>query len=379
MYIQRSLTPRVKDKLLNTQKIIILYGPRQVGKTTLVKGILDSLPLKILAVNADEKKYVDVLSSRDLNTLKLLVAGYDLLFIDEAQRVPDIGVNLKILHDNLPELKIIVTGASSFDLANKIKEPLTGRTITFNLQPISLFELSSLYNSFELDGRLEEFMVFGMYPELFSIENSNEKGEYLRELTTSYLYKDVLELRFVKHSAKVHDLLRLIAFQTGSQVSIAELSRTLGIAKDTVESYINLLEKAFVLFRLSGYSRNLRKEVTKMDKIYFYDLGVRNAIIGNLNHLKFRDDQGKLWENFLIVERKKLLLYKNRTANDFFWRTHTGAELDYVEENSGHLEGFEFKYGKKTGKCPVSWKNAYPESSFTCFNRENYFDFIIGG
>ncbi len=377
MRIARKITDKIRDKLLNSNKVVILYGPRQVGKTTLVREILKTIELKKLEINADEHKYIDVLSGRDLKTLELLVSGYDLLFIDEAQRVPDIGINLKILRDGIPGLKIIVTGSSSFDLANKINEPLTGRTSTQFLYPISLYELSEQYNRFELNERLDEFLIYGMYPELFSIQNSREKEEYLYELTSSYLYKDALQLKNIKHSGKVHDLLRLIAFQIGSQVSVAELGRALGMAKDTVESYINLLEKAFVLFRLPGYSRNLRKEVTKMDKIYFYDLGTRNCIIGNLNPLKYRDDNGKLWENFLIAERKKLLSYKQQKANEYFWRTHTGAELDYVEERGGGLHGFEFKYGKKTRKSHASWNKTYPDATFTCVNSANYLDFVI--
>jgi uncharacterized protein len=378
MFIPRKLEEEIKCKILDGRKIIIVYGPRQVGKTTVVNRILETFSLKKLAINADERKYADALSSRDLNVLKRLVAGYDLLFVDEAQRVSDIGVNLKILHDNFPDLKIVVTGSSSFDLANKIKEPLTGRTITYNLYPISINELSSLHNDFELVDRLEEFMVYGMYPELLNIENSQDKVEYLKELTTSYLYKDVLDLRSIKHSKRIHDLLSLVAFQAGSQVSVAELGRALSISKDTIDSYIQLLEKAFVLFRLSGYSRNLRKEVTKMDKIYFYDTGVRNTIIDNLKPLRYRDDHGKLWENFLIVERKKLLSNSRQSVNDYFWRTYTGAEIDYVEERQGRPDGFEFKFGGRMKKCPRSWRETYPGSSFTCVNRENFLDFALG-
>jgi len=323
-----------------------------------------------------KKKYIDVLSSRDSQAMKMLVAGYDLLFIDEAQRIPDVGINLKILHDHFPKLKIIATGSSSFDLANKIQEPLTGRTWTYNLMPISFYELAKLYNPFTLNDRLEEFLVYGSYPELFSIDNGQDKYLYLKQLTTSYLYKDVLEISSIKHSAKIHDLLRLLAFQVGSQVSMLELGRSLHMGKETVESYIDLLEKSFVLFRLSGFSRNLRKEVTKMDKIYFYDLGIRNSIIENLNPLRYRDDYGKLWENFLIIERKKYQSYTFQMSSSYFWRTYTGAELDYVEETSGNLYGYEFKYGKKVKKVPKGWQDTYPKALFKCINQQNYLDFI---
>lgn len=242
---------------------------------------------------------------------------------------------------------------------------------------MSFYELKDFYNPFELHDRLEDALVYGSYPEIFSLGSSNEKEQYLRELSTAYLYKDVLEISSIKHSYKLHDLLRLLSFQVGSEVSMAELGRALQMSKDTVETYIDLLENSFVLFRLSGFSRNLRKEVTKMDKIYFYDLGVRNMVIENLNPLKYRDDQGKLWENFLIVERLKLLEYTNRSANRYYWRTYTGAELDYVEESSGSVHGYEMKFGKKPRHGPKGWKSAYPDASYTCIHQDNYLDFII--
>jgi predicted AAA+ superfamily ATPase len=378
MHIARSLFEPLKNNLLNDRKIIILYGPRQVGKTTLVNHILREIKEKKIEINADEKKYIDVLSSRDLQKMKLLVEGYDLLFIDEAQRIPDIGINLKILHDGLPDLKIIATGSSSFDLANKIKEPLTGRSRTFILYPISFHELTAYYNAFELQNRLEEYLVFGMYPELFSLPNSRGKSLYLQELSSAYLYKDILEISSIKHSAKIHNLLRLLAFQIGSEVSFAELGRSLQMSKDTVETYINLLEKSFVLFRVSGFSRNLRKEVTKMDKIYFYDLGVRNSIINNFNTFDYRDDQGKLWENFLMIERKKVLSYQFLHASMYFWRTYTGAELDYVEERDGQTYGFEFKFNQRQHKTPQSWKENYPDARYQCINLDNFHHFITG-
>ena len=232
--------------------------------------------------------------------------GYDVLFIDEAQRIPDIGINLKIIHDQLPQLRVIATGSSSFDLANKVQEPLTGRTWTYTLYPISFLELAQHHNSFELAELLEQCLIYGQYPEQLSIVNNSEKYQYLKELATSYLYRDALDLVHIKHADKLHNLLRLLAFQVGSLVSVAELATSLNLSKDTVSSYIQLLEKAFIIFRLKGYSRNLRKEITKMDKIYFYDLGVRNMVIDNLQPLANRNDQGALWENFLIRPKKKV-------------------------------------------------------------------------
>lgn len=318
-----------------------------------------------------------MLSSRDSARLKSLVAGYSLLFIDEAQRVPDIGINLKILHDQIPDLRIIATGSSSFDLASRVREPLTGRVWTYNLYPISFQELSGLYNRSELDSQLEDRLVFGSYPEVFSIENRDAREDYLYELGDAYLYKDVLELSSIRNSSKIRDLLRLLAYQVGSEVSRSELGTTLGMGKDTVASYIDLLEKSFVVFRLGGLHRNLRKEISRNDKIYFYDLGIRNMVIGDFKPLNQRNDVGQLWENFLIVERMKTLAYSRIHGRRFFWRTYTGAELDYVEEQSGQLSGYEFKYGSKKTHAPKAWKETYPEAGFDLINRDNYLDFIL--
>ena len=376
MFIPRTLMQKIRDELLKSQKIILLYGARQTGKTTLIKKILTDFPGKQLHINADELKYIEILSSRDAGKLRLLVEGYDLLFIDEAQRVPDIGINLKILHDQIPSLTIIATGSSSFDLANKVREPLTGRTRTFQLYPIAFDELRQLFSPIELSARLDEFLTFGMYPELFSLNNREDKIAYLRELTTSYLYKDIFELTSIKFPKRLNDLLRLLAFQVGSQVSLKEIGQQLQMSKETVAMYIDLLEKAFVIFRLSGFSRNLRKEVTKMDKIFFWDIGVRNAIIDNFNFPEHRNDVGQLWENFIISERLKFRFNHQNFMSYYFWRTYTGAELDYVEEEQGRLKGFEIKWRKAKGKVPPSWAKAYPEASFEMITKENFFNFI---
>lgn len=376
MFIPRLLEKIIKEKIAASPKAIIIYGPRQAGKTTLVQKLLKDLPYKSLAINADQQKYNDVLGSKDLSALKSLVSGYELLFIDEAQRIADIGLNLKILIDNLPDLKIIATGSSSFDLANKISEPMTGRIWAYTLYPISFSELTSIYNEFELKLSIEERLVFGSYPEIFSFANYQEKREYLEQLSNSYLYKDILELGSLKKSRIIYDLVKLLAFQIGNQVSIHELATSLSLSKATVEQYIDLLEKSFVVFRLSGFSRNLRKEVRKMDKIYFYDLGVRNAAIDNLKNLKDRNDAGQLWENFLMVERLKYLHYKRELAARYFWRTYTGAELDYVEEREGKLHGYEFKYNKKIARQPESFLKTYPNADFKTINQDNFWNFI---
>ena len=375
--IPRTIDKQIIDRLDNSDKIIVLYGARQVGKTTLINSILENRKERILKVNADQLKYRDVLSSTDLNQLKRLVAGYDLLFIDEAQRISNIGLNLKILHENLPGLKIIASGSSSFELANKISEPLTGRIWVHTLFPISVLEWSRLLNPFELDERLHEFLMFGMYPELFRYENELDKMDYLRELVQSFLYKDLLELSQVKNSGKIFDLLRLLSHQIGSPVSYNELGRKLGLSTDTVISYIDLLEKVFVIYRMPGFSKNLRKEITKNKKIYFYDVGVRNAILEDFSLPEKRPDIGHLWENFIISERLKRNTYLRSHLNSFFWRTYTGAELDYVEQGAGKLSGNEIKWGEKISKAPKSWLENYPESDFKTVNKRNYQDFVL--
>lgn len=377
MKIPRSIKSNITERLAESNKIIILYGPRQVGKTTLAQDIISDLPGRLLEISADEPKYIDALSSRDSMILKSLVAGYDLLFIDEAQRVPDIGINLKILHDQLPELKILVTGSSSFDLANLISESLTGRAWTYNLYPISFLELSELYNKFELDMQVDERLIYGAYPEIFSIVNQVDKADYLYEIGNAYLYKDILELSSIRNTSKIRNLLRMLAYQIGSEVSYSELGTALGMSKDTVNSYIDLLEKSFVVFRLTGFSRNLRKEISRNSKIYFYDLGIRNMIIDNFSPINMRNDVGALWENFLIIERMKKLVYTRFHARTYFWRTYTGAEIDYIEEHEGNLSGYEFKHNNKLVKCPVTWSQTYPDSKYKVINRNNYLDFII--
>ena len=375
--IARLLTQTIRKRLIESHKIIILYGPRQVGKTTMVRSLIQELPYKSLMVNADELVYQTVLSSRDLAQMKLLVEGYELLFIDEAQRIPDVGINLKILHDALPHLKIITTGSSSFDLANRTKEPLTGRTWTYELFPISVGELRQQQNTFLLQQRLGELLRFGAYPDTLQQPNASDKIQYLRELSSAYLYKDVLEMATIRYAQKLRKLLQLLAFQIGSEVSANELGNALGMSKDTVNTYIDLLEKAFVVFRLSGFSRNLRKEISKMDKIYFYDLGIRNVVIDNFKPLDLRTDTGALWENFLVMERRKRNAYAGQFATTHFWRTYTGAELDYIEETDGQLMGYEFKFSRKTAKPPASWTETYPEAGFSIINQDNYMSFIL--
>ena len=376
--ITRLLQPRISQQLQDGGKVVVIYGARQVGKTTLVQRVLADLPYRTLAINADEVRYAETLSSRDLRRLRDLVAGYDLLFLDEAQRIPEIGVNLKLLVDHLPDLRVVVTGSSSLDLASRIQEPLTGRAWVHTLYPIAVSELARHFNPFELDELLEDRLVMGSYPEVFTIQRTADRWEYLQNLAASYLFKDVLEIGGVRHSQKLRNLLRLLAYQVGSEVSYTELGGQLQMSKDTVASYIDLLEQSFVIFRLGGFSRNLRKEVTRQDKIYFWDLGVRNVVIGNLRPLAERNDVGALWENFVIAERLKRLRYSQTPANLYFWRTYTGAEIDIVEERGGELHTYECKWGTSRGRLPASFIDAYPGASHAVISRQHYQEYLIG-
>lgn len=376
--IIRAIEEKIRQQLQGKRKIIVIYGPRQVGKTTLVNKVISSFQGKVLKINADEQVYSEVLSSRDIGKLKGLTEGYNLLFIDEAQRIPDIGINLKILYDNLPELKIIVTGSSSLDLANRVNEPLTGRIFINNLYPISILEWQKFtgFNDFEMTQQIEELILYGMYPEVFSWRNFQQKRKYMNDLCNGYLYKDILSLANIKYPEKLNQLLKLLAYQTGQLVSLQELATTLQIHRDALINYIILLEKSFVIFRLPGFSRNLRKEVVKMDKIYFYDTGVRNTLINDFNSLQFRNDKGQLWENFILAERMKENVYQQTFVNSYFWRTYSGAELDLVEEKDGRLTGYEIKWGNKTAKAPVSWIENYEGSGFYCVNNENFMQWL---
>ena len=372
MFIARTIQKKLKDEILAGDKAILLFGARQVGKTTLIQQLLAQLPYRALQINADELRYIDVLSSRDLRQLRDLTGGYELIFIDEAQRIPEIGLNLKLLADNMPNLRIIATGSSSLHLASKTREPLTGRAWSHTLYPIAFCELAYHYNPFELRDMLPERLVYGSYPDIFSLDGREAKQDYLLNLTSSYLYKDILEIGNIRHSRKLRDLLRLLAFQIGQEVSLNELGTQLGMSKDTVAGYIDLLEQSYVVFRLGGFSRNLRKEIRKRDKIYFWDVGVRNTIIGNLNPPAERNDVGYLWENLMISERRKWLAYGGALGSVYFWRTYGGAEVDLVEEREGRLFAFEYKWGSKRVRPPKSFLSAYPEAAFNVVTPQNF-------
>ncbi|MFH1296188.1 MAG: ATP-binding protein [Bacteroidota bacterium] len=363
------------DQVKSDHKVIVVYGARQTGKTTLVREILSQLPYRSLTINADQRKYLDVLSSRDARKIKSLAGDYELLFIDEAQRIPEAGLNLKIIHDEIPEIRIIVSGSSSLDLAAKISEPLTGRKVVFTLYPISNLELLGFQTPFEVKERLEEILVFGSYPEVIQSGTVNRKRKVLEEIGSSYLFKDIFELLDLRNREKLYDLLRLLSFQIGSEVSLNELSNSLKMNRETVENYLALLEETFIIFKLRGFSRNLRKEISKMNKYYFYDTGIRNYLVNNFNPLSQRNDVGQLWENFLLTERNKFLSDAGINTGKWFWRTYTGAELDYIEERGGELTGYEFKWNRKHFRPPRTWLDEYG-GNVHLITRENYLAFI---
>ena len=365
------------DSSLVPGKALIIYGPRRAGKTTLLKSYLASCGLHYRLETGDDVRIRHLLGSGDLKQIVAFAEGFDLVAIDEAQQIPGIGMGLKILVDHLPALRIIATGSSSFDLAGAVGEPLTGRKRTLTLFPISQIELKQKLNNYDVRQRLEEFLIYGLYPEIVVTEGRKEKIELLEELAGSYLLKDVLALERIRSSRTLVDILKLIAFQVGSEVSLNELATQVKLDVKTVGRYLDILEKAFVIVRVGGFSRNLRNEVTSKAKYYFLDNGVRNAVIGQYNLLNSRNDLGALWENFVVAERLKKRSYIGIYGTFHFWRTYDGKEIDYIEEREGGLFGFECKWSsKKQDKAPKKWLESYPGATFDLVTPDNYLDFV---
>lgn len=365
------------EKYLKPNKVLVIYGPRQVGKTTLVEEYLKTFSGKVYKSTGENAELRRVLQSDDFSQIIPFFEGYDLVVIDEAQKIENVGQGLKIIVDQIEGIKVIATGSSSFDLSNKIGEPLVGRQTVLRLFPISAIEFSDNYGNFRLHEELENNLVFGSYPEVITAKSFEEKKMILSQIRDSYLYKDILEIEKIKNSKKILDLLRLIAYQIGKEVSLQELGNSLNMSKNTVEKYLDLLEKSFVLVNVRGFSRNLRKEIYKTSRYYFYDNGIRNAVIDNFNLVDVRNDVGELWENYLFIERMKKREYERIFANQYFWRTYEKKEIDLVEEREGKLFGYEFKYrdGKKI-KAPKDWIETYEEAEFEVISKDNYLEFI---
>lgn len=377
MYIQQKQLENL-TKLLTPNKVIVIYGPRRCGKTTLLKRFMEMRGSSdvVRMVSGGDITVQEYLSSQSVPRLQNFVGGTSLLIIDEAQRIPHIGLNLKIIVDHVPNIRIVATGSSAFDLAHQLGEPLTGRKFTLRLFPIAQLELAALEASHETAALLETRLRYGSYPDVLLADGDADRERLLAEIVSDYLFKDILALEGIRHADKLVGLLQLLAFQIGNDVSMAELGTQLGMSKNTIEKYLDLLEKAFVIFRVRGLSRNLRKEVTKQPRYFFTDVGIRNAVINNFNVLRMRNDVGMLWENYCIVERMKRQEYLEARANNYFWRTYTQQEVDWVEERNGRLSGYEMKWGSTRSYPPREWLRTYPNATHTTITRENYLSFI---
>ena len=376
--IERDLKA-VLDSKIGKGKVLLLIGPRQVGKTTLLKNILTSISSekKVQFWNCDESDVRQFLSEANSAKLKSFVGNSDFIVIDEAQRVKDIGLTIKLLHDSFPNVQLAVTGSSSLDLSNSINEPLTGRKFEYNLFPFSTNELVNHTSMLEEMRLLKNRLVYGFYPDV--VNNPGEEKEILTNIVNSYLYKDVFEFQDIRKSSVIEKLVQALALQVGSEVSFNELGNLLGIDTVTVQRYVDLLEKAYVIFHIRSFSRNVRNELKKSIKIYFYDNGVRNSVISNFSPVELRSDIGALWENFLISERIKNNTYHNKHAKYYFWRTTQKQEIDFIEEVDQNLFAYEFKYNPKkvNSKCPVTFSNNYPNVPFDVITSENYMDFVL--
>lgn len=374
MKIERSVAQLLYKKV-GTNKVLLLFGTRRVGKTHLINALESAFNVPQLHLNAEDADTLSLLEKRSVSNYQRLLNGIKLLIIDEAQVIPEIGKILKLMIDSFKDLTIIATGSSAFDLSNQTGEPLTGRSYTYYLYPIAQSELQE--NILQSKQNLDDRLVFGSYPEIFQLNTSDEKSAYLKNLVNSYLLKDILQFENIKNSSKIYDLLRLIAYQVGSEVSLDELGRQLGMSKNTVERYLDLLTKVQILFKLNGFSTNLRKEVTKSAKWYFFDNGIRNALINDFRLVPVRQDMGLLWENYCIYERIKANNNAQTDATYFFWRTYDQQEIDLIEKRDQNIKAFELKYGNTNKKAPIFFTKNYPEAGFNVINRENYLDFIL--
>jgi predicted AAA+ superfamily ATPase len=371
--IKRELEQLIRSKI-NKGKAIILLGPRQTGKTTLMLKIAGDTG-EFLLLNCDDPVVREQLENANTETIRRLIGKYKLVFIDEAQRIGNTGLTLKLITDTFKDVQLLVSGSSSFELADKINEPLTGRKWEYFLYPVSWQEFSDHSGHLTAIRQLETRLLYGMYPDV--INNPGEEKDILKQLSDSFLYKDLLAFQGVRRPDLIVNLLKALALQLGNEVSYNELSRLLQVDKKTVSSYIDLLEKAFIVFRLMPYRRNLRTEIGKSRKIYFYDTGIRNALAANFNPLSFRQDTGALWENFLIAEKMKSNHYNRKWVNSYFWRTTAKQEVDYLEESEGRLCAWEFKWSASgSSQIPRSFLTTYPEAKALIVTPENFIRFI---
>lgn len=377
MLIKRVITNTIKKNMAKEPKVFVIYGPRQSGKTTLLNEIIKGEKRKVLFLKGEDLLVQKTFSESIFENLNSFIGGTEILVIDEAQKIDNIGESIKLLFDTRPML-IFLSGSSSFDLANRLAEPMTGRTRTYTLYPLAMVEIPLRLPNPGLKSKLEDFFRFGLYPKIQALISQKEKEEYLYEVLNTYLYNDLLSFKEIKKPRKILDLLTLLAYQIGCEVNTAELSQELNLDRPTVDKYLDILEKMFVVVNLRGFSRNLRKEVTKTSKYYFIDLGLRNALIRNFNPLKYRNDVGSMFENFCFIERLKFLRNNRKFVNHYFWRTYDQKEIDLIEEKGGKLSGFEFKYG--LGKVPKATKKefleTYPESEFKIITPENLEKFL---
>ncbi|MCK5847608.1 MAG: ATP-binding protein [Caldisericia bacterium] len=377
MHITRYLESQILQTFESSlYPAIMIYGARQVGKTTLLHKLMEKIHSNTKFLPCDDPSVKDLFDTISIERLKRVVGNYELIILDEAQKIPNIGTILKLMIDYIPGIKIFVSGSSSFELANQLSEPLTGRKITYRMYPISLSELYKPDQIVQLKSNLDFYLRFGLYPKTFQYSHDQSLENYLIELTGDYLYKDILEFRQIRNSEQLRRLLTALALQIGQEVSYTELGNIVGIDQKTVVRYIDLLEKSYILFILPAFSRNQRNEINKSRKIYFYDLGIRNALIRNFNELKYRNDTGHLWENFLLIERMKRDSALGIQKNYYFWRTYEKQEIDLIEEYGGKLQGFEFKLYKGKVKAK-SFLETYPNSSVKVINQENFEEFVL--
>ena len=362
---------------LEPKRVLVIYGPRRVGKTTLLSEYIETQSdKKVFFSTGDDIQLRNIFQSEERNRILDFARPYDLIAIDEAQFIPSIGLGAKMMIDAYPEKNIILTGSSSLDLSNKIGEPLTGRHFTLTLLPFSQGEMG--YSRFELEGALEQFLIYGSYPEVLHEPNIDRKRKILNELISSYLFKDALALEAVRSPDTLMDIAKCLAFQVGNEVSINEVARTARTDAKTAAKYIDLLEKMFIIKRVRGFSRNLRNEISKKAKYYFLDNGIRNAVISQFNPLDLRNDVGALWENFVFMELMKKSGIEDTFDSYYFWRTHTGQEIDIIKESNGVLTAIECKWSKNVSSAPSAWREAYPNASYTVISKNNYLDILLG-